>query len=395
MFVVSAAAEAQPALCVKDYLAKRKSDKTLGIALAEAERIVSQVADSIGLRRPVVVVPCAYAQQAYAWPGSVGSGVPNDEYIIYNPDWVREVLGKDQVQAIALFGHELGHFLNGDFTVRKNLPRVQQEGDADRFAGCAVARLSGDFSRLEDLFSRLRLERTGDYPDRLTSIAAAKEGFAGCKGAPSVPPALSVEVRFRINQINEVLETAGDQQKLCFDELEVERTVAGSCIRDYLEKMSIVATAFELGGIYRSPGKDDATVWIGTSGYGLRHLPERNGYKSKAFAESNMSDLLSQVPEVLPSFASATSTSPEISLTNLRRLAKFSETDVLADWFKRHQAQGEYKDKYGSAYKVYEVQVDDYGERLGRIKGWFDKLQAEWRQFINTARVKSLAQKNS
>lgn len=176
----SGIAYAQSANCVSTYMAAKKSDQILGIAATDAERHVSRVAQSIGLKRPVIVVPCTSIQKAYAWPGEPGKS--EGEYIIYNPTWVREVLGKDEVQAIALFGHELGHFYNADFTSRKNLSRQQQELDADRFAGCAVARTSGDFAKLEDLLSRLRLEKDAYYPDRLSSIESAKEGFKECGG---------------------------------------------------------------------------------------------------------------------------------------------------------------------------------------------------------------------
>lgn len=179
---VSGHASAQSATCVSTYLAKRKIEPTLGITASDAERLVSRVAQSLALTRPVTVVPCTFAEKAYAWVGRPDDSSPEGEYIIYNPDWVREVLGKDEVQAVALFGHELGHFLNGDFTTRKGLPRSQLERDADRFAGCAVARLSGDFSRFEDLLSRLRLEKDVYYPDRLSSIQSAKDGFESCRG---------------------------------------------------------------------------------------------------------------------------------------------------------------------------------------------------------------------
>lgn len=173
-------AYAQAALCVSEYLNARKADRILGIAAADAEQLVSKVAQSIGLTRTVMVLPCTYIEKAHAWPGN--EEVPEGEYIIYNPTWVREIIGKDEVQAVALFGHELGHFLNGDFTVRKGIPRQQQELDADQFAGCAVARMSNDLSKLENLLSRLRQENDMHYPNRLTSLDRAKAGFKACGG---------------------------------------------------------------------------------------------------------------------------------------------------------------------------------------------------------------------
>ena len=177
---------AQPALCVKEHLVRLlKEAPKLAIAASDAERLVVEVAQSIGLNRPVTVVPCNFAEKAYAWPGSKDSGTPEAEYIIYNPDWVREVIGQNRFQAVALFGHELAHFLNADFTTRKNVPRPEREADADRFAGCAVAKMGGDFTGLENLLSRIRLEKDTQYPDRLKSVENARAGFKSCTGNDS------------------------------------------------------------------------------------------------------------------------------------------------------------------------------------------------------------------
>jgi hypothetical protein len=181
VLLVPALARASPAYCVKTYFESLKRDgPTLGISASDAQRLVQRVSESIGLQSTAQVIPCSGEPKAYAWPGDGSQDVPDGQYIIYDPDWVREVIGKDQVQAVALFGHELGHFLNQDFTVRRDEERRVKERDADHFAGCAVAKVTGDFSKLEDLLSRLRLEKDTMYPDRLTSIETAKAGFASC-----------------------------------------------------------------------------------------------------------------------------------------------------------------------------------------------------------------------
>ncbi|MCV9960757.1 hypothetical protein OIU34_02495 [Pararhizobium sp. BT-229] len=172
-------------LCVSQYLAAKNSGQQLGIATPEGEDLINQVAHSIGLGRGVItVVPCFYADQAFAWyaPPDLQT-VPEGEYIIYNPDWLRQVVGKERTQTIAVFGHELGHFLNRHFTTNKKAPNVEKETDADRFAGCAVARLNGDFNQLDDLLQRIRPEESsGDYPSYDQSLAVAKTGFQKCGG---------------------------------------------------------------------------------------------------------------------------------------------------------------------------------------------------------------------
>lgn len=172
-----------PSLCVKQHIAAVARDgTTLGIALGDAEALIARVARSIGLSQSVSVVPCRFSSKAISWYARNVPDVPNGEYVIYNPDWVREVIGKDEIQAIALFGHELGHFVNRHFDTRQDLTLKEKETEADHFAGCAVARLKGNFATLENLLSRLRTEVDANYPNRLTSIESAKKGYADCGG---------------------------------------------------------------------------------------------------------------------------------------------------------------------------------------------------------------------
>jgi hypothetical protein len=158
------------------------------IPASEAEALINQVAKSIGLVGvDVHVVSCELADKAYAYVSDGNEeGVPAGKYIVYNPAWLREVIGKDQVQAGALFGHELGHLLNDHFDAAKDLSTQQKETEADHFAGCAVARLLGQWADLEDLLSRVRSEKDELYPDRLSSLEAAKNGFDACGGGNKV-----------------------------------------------------------------------------------------------------------------------------------------------------------------------------------------------------------------
>jgi hypothetical protein len=171
-------------LCIKNYFASfKKTGRSLGISVSEADDLVHKVAKSIGMSEQITVVPCSYASKAGAWSINSDPEVTSGEYIIYNPVWIREVIGNDQFQAIVVFGHELGHFVNRHFDARAGLPSVQKEAEADRFAGCAVARMRGQFSSLRELLSRLRSEeKTSNYPDRFASIESARSGFVDCGG---------------------------------------------------------------------------------------------------------------------------------------------------------------------------------------------------------------------
>ncbi|MBB3220377.1 hypothetical protein [Pseudoduganella umbonata] len=172
-----------PTLCVSQHLALIKKDgKQLGIAPDEASELIGRVARSIGLSQTVTTVPCHFFSKAAAWNARDNAGIPDGDYVIYNPDWVREVIGSDRTQAIALFGHELGHFVNRHFDTRQYLSSIDKEKEADRFAGCAVARLKGDFAALDNLFKRLRGDVSADYPDRLSSLESARGGYGDCGG---------------------------------------------------------------------------------------------------------------------------------------------------------------------------------------------------------------------
>lgn len=227
------------------------------------------------------------------------------------------------------------------------------------------------------------------------SVVAATVALYAISPKKSLTPesmhasSLGDEAHFRLRQIDEVLATALRLQTDCFIQLERDNSVAGSCVRDYLTHAQIVATAFELGGIYQPPGRDFDTVWIGTSGYGIRHLPSRRSYKDSAYADRDLRDIIhesSSQNNSSPSREAEAGTAFE----RLKQLANFSETEVLTDWFKRQQAQGIYQERYGAAYKVYEVRLDDYKDQLTQVKGWLDRLSLEWQRFKSLSALQTL-----
>jgi hypothetical protein len=130
-------------------------------------------------------VPRDTDRKAFAWLAPKKSPkniVPGSQYIVYNPDWVQDVIGDDRYQAIALFGHEIAHLMLGHYTAEKDMAEIRKETQADQWAGCAVAKMGGDFKALENLFGRLRRKIDTSYPSRLKSLGAAKKGFENCGG---------------------------------------------------------------------------------------------------------------------------------------------------------------------------------------------------------------------
>lgn len=186
-----------PALCVRQHLINlKKEGPARGFAPSDAEVTVANVARSISFQQHITVIYCAYVEKALAWQAKNQPGIPDGDYIAVNPVWFREVIGDDKVQAIALLGHELGHYLGRHFESRSTIPGEQQETEADGFAGCAVARLSGDLRTLENLLGRLRSDAGDDgYPSRAKSLEAARQGFKNCGGGIQKTSAIRAALR--------------------------------------------------------------------------------------------------------------------------------------------------------------------------------------------------------
>lgn len=135
---MSAIAQSSTNFCIREHL---NGSTTLGIAPSDVSELIRQVARSIGVQPSVTVIPCRSEEKAAAVEhDGQYPGIPAGQYVVYNPEWVREVIGNDRIQAIALFGHEFGHLINRHDTLSKNLSRLEKETQADEFAGCAVAR---------------------------------------------------------------------------------------------------------------------------------------------------------------------------------------------------------------------------------------------------------------
>ena len=165
---------------------KKHSDAVSGDDI-DVSQIIKQVELTADPNLSITVISCLDITKAQSYESERSTAaVHAGRYIFYNPDWLREVIGKDRIQAIAIFGHEIGHIVRQHFTARSYLQPKEKEMEADEFAGCAVAKLDGDWGKLEELLSRIRKEYDQQYPDRLASLQAAREGFSKCLGM--VPP---------------------------------------------------------------------------------------------------------------------------------------------------------------------------------------------------------------
>jgi hypothetical protein len=183
--------------CIQTYLELEKP--ALGFAPSEVEGIVTQIATAIGLTPAgITVVPCDGITQVQSFY-FVRPGVPQGEYILYDPRWVRQVVGPDlSDEAVILFGHELGHILLRHWTANAGLSRLKKETDADHFAGCAAGAMGVKWDAVQNLLKRIRLDVETDYPSAQHSIQAAREGFERCEREPHRQKAR--EIRRRVEE---------------------------------------------------------------------------------------------------------------------------------------------------------------------------------------------------
>jgi len=159
---------------------------------AELEGLVERILHRRAMRGGVVVVPCNKVAKVVAWDTATAlEGIPKGEYIVYQPDWVREVLGNDRDQLLVVLGHEVGHLVNREG--RADGTSQEFELDADRFAGCTAAEFEVSWDKVEDVLSRLRdseVDEGDAHPDRNRTLAAAQDGYARCEQEQRVERAM-------------------------------------------------------------------------------------------------------------------------------------------------------------------------------------------------------------
>ena len=161
----------------------------------DAEELLRQIGSKLGLDRDISITSCRLIEKVEAWAASPNeiteslrnAGVGPGRYIVYNPIWVREVIGNDRDQAVFVFGHEFGHFLGGHFFEKSGISRVKKELEADRFAGCASARMLAQWPSIENLVSRIRPPSSdGYYPSAREALSQVEVGFKECGGEDSL-----------------------------------------------------------------------------------------------------------------------------------------------------------------------------------------------------------------
>lgn len=172
--------------CIEEYLEKRleyaRNFKPIPEPEWKAE--IETVAEALDVGGLITPVPCAHGNKVIAQTVADHDpkSIPAGEYIIYDPEWVREVVGSNKSELHFLIGHELGHFALRHFYGRRGLSQSTKEKEADGMGACAVAKLGGDWHSVQELIMRLRTDGRNGYPSASESIMVAKAEFVSCGG---------------------------------------------------------------------------------------------------------------------------------------------------------------------------------------------------------------------
>lgn len=190
--LASIAHAAGEAACVSEYqIAKAKAadNPSFSIASDEVVNIVAEIAakNKISIRNVILVECGIFKDKIVAWyhqqdkrPGSKDD-ILTGEYIIYDPAWVRTALIDQDAQPIGLFSHELAHFAHRHWLNSTDLT-IDNEREADEFAGCSLARMERKLAPFQELLMRIRGSVDTTHPSGPNGGALAKKGYLDCGG---------------------------------------------------------------------------------------------------------------------------------------------------------------------------------------------------------------------
>lgn len=171
--------------CVEEFIEKRvEAIRNLQEPpTGEWDTEITKVQDALKLDGKIVSVPCNHNSKVVAHV--VGDGndkAPPGEYIIYDPDWVRETIRMNAVETWFVIGHELGHFANRHFSNRSFISNEEKELEADGVGACAVGRHGGVWAELQEVIEIYRPDGQAGYPTAAESLPLAREKYIACGG---------------------------------------------------------------------------------------------------------------------------------------------------------------------------------------------------------------------
>ncbi|EHU9460242.1 hypothetical protein KZY41_004349 [Vibrio vulnificus] len=188
--------------------------------------------------------------------------------------------------------------------------------------------------------------------------------------------ALIDEGNFRIRQLDRTIEVAVKSYKKIENRQNENGAVLGSEFNSFIESAKLITVTIELGGILSVPYGENDSSYIGSSGYGLRHLLYKRSSKKDQYVYDSLLDLAKRLARLSKGNTGSLS-DLEDSFDCLESVYPFDFKEILDDWLKRHNRQGEYESIYKTE-SVYDTKISDHGDKIKDIGKWIYNVQNCW-----------------
>jgi hypothetical protein len=161
---------------VNDNVGKNADNRSASLpgfaSTEDAQKIIAGIMDVIGLE------PNFKIREASV-PNVEADIRRHQRYILYNPEFIRQVNSATQNKwpAIFILAHEIGHHLNGHTTLGVN-SRPEIELEADKFAGFVLCKMGAtrEQAQLAMHFIANR-EASKTHPGRMDRLTAIAKGW--------------------------------------------------------------------------------------------------------------------------------------------------------------------------------------------------------------------------
>ncbi|HAS6263328.1 TPA: hypothetical protein RQJ64_004633 [Vibrio vulnificus] len=188
--------------------------------------------------------------------------------------------------------------------------------------------------------------------------------------------ALIDEGNFRTRQLDRTIEVAVKSFKKIESRQDKEGAILGSEFNSFIESAKLITVTIELGGILSVPYGENDYSHIGSSGYGLQHLLYKRSSKKDQYVYDSLLDLAKRLARLSKGNTGSLSDLEE-NFDCLEALYSFDFKEILDDWLKRHNRQGEYESIYKTE-SVYDTKISDHGDKIKDIGKWIYNVQNCW-----------------
>ena len=150
----------------------------------EAEDIVDNILNQVGLKRNFIVMECPDTDNCFAV--TLPSDIGLIRYIIYDNQFLKSLEGysSESWASKSILAHEIAHHLNGH-TLDGLGGRPSKELEADEFSGFVMAKLGATLEQAQLAIRKVASDyATATHPAKLSRLNAIKKGWSNGSSTP-------------------------------------------------------------------------------------------------------------------------------------------------------------------------------------------------------------------